>query len=90
MKSQQGCAVGGVGFAHCDAHVCAMVKKLDSAEVAADKAKAMKEYRAGQIAAVGRIAALREARLAREAHMAREADIKAVAAPAAKRKAKAS
>jgi hypothetical protein len=61
-----------------------MVKKLDSAEVAADKAKAMKEYRAGQIAAVNRIAALREARLAREA------DIEVVAAPVAKRKSKAS
>jgi hypothetical protein len=44
----------------------------------------MKEYRAGQIAAVNRIAALREARLAREA------DIEVVAAPVAKRKSKAS
>ena len=56
-----------------------MTKKLDSAEVAADKAKAMREYRAAQIAAVDRIAALRAARLAREA--------RTVAAPV-KRKAK--
>ena len=44
-----------------------MTKKLDSVEVAADKAKAMQEYRAAHDAAVKRIAALREARLAREA-----------------------
>lgn len=47
-----------------------MIKKLDSAEVAADKAKAMQEYRAVHDAAVTRIAALRAARLARKAQPA--------------------
>ena len=42
-------------------------KKIDSAEVAAEKAKAMQDYRAASDAAIDRIAKLRAARLAREA-----------------------
>jgi hypothetical protein len=44
-----------------------MTKKIDSADVAADKAKAMQEYRAATGAAIDRIAKLRAARLARQA-----------------------
>jgi hypothetical protein len=50
----------------------------------ADKAAAMKEYRAQQDAAVDRIAALRAARLARDASLASETP---KPAPAAKKKA---
>ena len=44
-----------------------MTKKIDSADAAADKAKAMQEYGAATGAAIDRIAKLRAARLAREA-----------------------
>jgi hypothetical protein len=43
------------------------IKKPDPVKVAADKAKAMKEYQGAHAAAVNRIATLRAARLARDA-----------------------
>jgi hypothetical protein len=61
---------------------CSMADK----QTEADKAAAMKEYRAQQDAAVDRIAALRAARLERDAKLAAETP-KLKPAPAAKKKA---
>jgi hypothetical protein len=46
-----------------------MARKPDSAEVAAAKAKATRDYRARHETAVNRIATLRAARLARDAKL---------------------
>ena len=50
------------------------VKKPDPIKLAADKAKAVKEYHRAHAAAVERIATLRAARLARDAKVAAKRD----------------
>ena len=50
----------------CNHHILDMTKKLDTAEVAADKAAAVREYYRAQQAVADRTATLRAARLARE------------------------
>lgn len=65
-----------------------MAKRPDSEEVAAEKAKATRDYHAAQVAAVGRIAALRAARLARDAQSEPGSEIKKKTESAAKGEAK--